>query len=821
MAARTVSTPELVSLLEPLADQLRGAGNGPRVVAVRAQPVWTGPASITVAGVPVRVVACGSVLAVRDTLAGAGDEAVAVLTDRADDELGADLRARLIKRRALTPDRWDAVARLFGATRLDPRFSAQRWLPDELLAAAPVGGYPRVPGGVLTLDAALGALAEQHLGLTDLAPDPVRLLAWADRADSAGRFATTPQVVAERVVEVISETVPFAPALFAAMALGPGRDIVALGLVCGVLAAGDATPQAVAAAARLEGRLGGRRLSLAGAQAWGHAAGRYVDEHIGEPALRQRILDQAEALLTQIDAAELAICSEHLRLGWRQRLAAAGVALSEALAEPATPAETLSTAVDAVVDHRLALLEPRRVETLRLAERLVRWLRQPDPPSPALKVGESLSSLARRYRDDIAWAGRARRLVRDGDAVPEVATAYQGLVTATDQRHAEFHRPFAVALARHGVDLSDPGMLGVEQVIDRVVAPLARLVPILLVVLDGMGWDVWHGLAHDLAGLGWNRCVDPDGMCQRPVVAALPTVTQVSRTSLLAGRLVVGQQNDEKAAFPTHPALLGVSRPGRPPLLFHKVELADAHGLAPAVSDAIAEGEQQIVACVVNAIDDHLLKGDQVRVDWDISHIHPLGVLLERARYAGRALVVTADHGHQLEAGSIARVAEGAGERWRTVSSPPAGADEVRLAGPRVLLGGGAVIAPWVEQVRYSASKRNGYHGGATATEALVPLEVLVAGEPPAGWTLAPWSRPRWWSRAGTAVAAAVAAAATIPASFEPAVLIPTGQIPLFDREPVSWIDELLASEVLRDARARHAGRSVPDERLRAVLVAL
>lgn len=841
MSARLVSTPELVSLLEPVAAQLTG-GDGPRVVLVRARPAWPGPPTITIGGVVIRVVACGSVLAVRDALAGAGDEPLVVLTDRGDDELGSDVRARLLKRRTLTPDRWDAVCRLFGATRLDPRLSGLRWLPDELLAVAPVGGYARVPGGVLTLDAALGALAEQHLGLTDLRPDPAELLAWADRSDSPGRVVGAPQTVLDSLVDAIGETVPFAGELFAALRLGPGRDLVAVGLVCGVLYGADPTAQAVAAAARLEPRLGGRRLSLVAAQAWGVAAGRYLDERLSDLGVRDRILDQAENLLAQIDATELAVRSDYLRVGLRQRLAAAGVALTAALdpaAAPPTglmmspkvtlgggslrPMEAVADAVDAVDAHHLAGLEPRRAETLRLAERLVRWLRQSDGTTgdgPA-----TLAALAVTYRDEFAWAGRARRLVRDGDPVPEVAAAYQAIVATTDDRHAQFNRHFAAALASDAVDLTHPGLLGVEHILDRVVAPLAEQAPVLVVVLDGMGWDVWHGLAGDLAARGWARCIDLSGVCDRPAVAALPTVTEVSRASLLAGRLVVGHQINEKAAFAAHPALVAASRPGKPPVLFHKVELAHPHGLAPAVTDALADMDRRVVACVVNAIDDHLLKGDQVRVDWDVANIHPLGALLESARYAGRAVVVTADHGHQLESQSTARVTEGAGERWRPAAGPAAGSDEVRLAGPRVLLGGGAVVAPWAEQIRYSASKRNGYHGGATAQEALVPLEVLMTGDPPAGWTLATRPRPMWWYRAGAAVVAASEAAtlSAVPALPDPveAAAPAAGQVPLFGREPTSWIDSLLSSDGLRDARARHPGRSVPDERLRTVLMAL
>jgi 2',3'-cyclic-nucleotide 2'-phosphodiesterase (5'-nucleotidase family) len=66
-------------------------------------------------------------------------------------------------------------------------------------------------------------------------------------------------------------------------------------------------------------------------------------------------------------------------------------------------------------------------------------------------------------------------------------------------------------------------------------------------------------------------------------VAALPTVTEVSRASLLCGRLTVGASAQEKTGFATNAALLAHSRADAPPRLFHKGDLADATNLAPEV----------------------------------------------------------------------------------------------------------------------------------------------------------------------------------------------------------------------------------------------
>ena len=151
-----------------------------------------------------------------------------------------------------------------------------------------------------------------------------------------------------------------------------------------------------------------------------------------------------------------------------------------------------------------------------------------------------------------------------------------------------------------------------------------------------------------------------------------------------------------------------------------------------------------VVGVVVNSVDDHLARGDQINVGWDLASLGPLGWLLAAAAEAGRVVVLTADHGHVLDNGrSTARPqpTQG-GERWRTAEKPPTDG-EIEITGPRVVLGGGTVVMPFDERIRYGPPK-HGYHGGATAEEVLVPVEVL-ARRLPTGWTFRPTTSPPWW----------------------------------------------------------------------------
>ncbi|MFC6882509.1 MULTISPECIES: hypothetical protein [Actinomadura] len=67
---------------------------------------------------------------------GDGSKAIPVVTTGVDDhQLGADLRAHALGRRALSVDRAEIAKQRFGAADLDPRIRQEPWLIDVLLDA--------------------------------------------------------------------------------------------------------------------------------------------------------------------------------------------------------------------------------------------------------------------------------------------------------------------------------------------------------------------------------------------------------------------------------------------------------------------------------------------------------------------------------------------------------------------------------------------------------------------------------------------------------------------------------------------------------------
>ncbi|MHA7838243.1 MAG: BREX-2 system phosphatase PglZ, partial [bacterium] len=467
----------------------------------------------------------------------------------------------------------------------------------------------------------------------------------------------------------------------------------------------------------------------------------------------------------------------------------------------------------------------------------------------------SFAHAAQAYRQEESFVDQARMRIWESDILESsLRQAYTRLSEVVGIEREQRNRDFGELLASWSRTGShDRSLLGVEEVHDRIVVPLARQRPVLLAVIDGMSVPVFRELQNDLIERGWVELVQREDGVRPPVIAALPSLTEVSRTSLLCGTLVTGQQNIERAGFAKHPGLVDCSEPSKPPVLFHKGELriSGAVGLAPNVREEIADPRRRVVGVVINAVDDHLAKGEQVRVDWTAHRIRPLKELLQAAAEAERAVVIVSDHGHVLEHHTESRV-QGESDRWREDDGKPA-EDEVVLQGPRVLLGaGGRLIAPWSERVRFG-SKKNGYHGGVSPQEIVIPLAVfLPTGLGVEGWHEAPPELPDWWeaplAAAGAPPVAPVATPVVVrpapPKSGETGRLFPTeeeearaaagrattsadaaaagGGSPVDGTHAgTEWIDALLASDRLATQRSKSARIHLPDERLREILSAL
>ena len=148
---------------------------------------------------------------------------------------------------------------------------------------------------------------------------------------------------------------------------------------------------------------------------------------------------------------------------------------------------------------------------------------------------------------------------------------------------------------------------------------------------------------------GWAEAL-LDGQTRRAAaLTVLPTLTEASRASLLCGELRTGGQDIELTGFGKLARVHGLNGS----VLFHKKALdscrpgyAVADDVAAAISDVTG---RPLVACVLNTIDDALDRSDPGGTEWNADSIKHLLPLLDRARHAGRVVVLTADHGHVIE----------------------------------------------------------------------------------------------------------------------------------------------------------------------------
>lgn len=721
------------------------------VLLLRAAPTWTGDERIPVDGERALVVPAPTVLAVLEALSRPREpgEYLVVLTPC--DDLGESVLARAVGRQVRAINRWDLVAEGFGVKRLDPRLYAETWLAEALLDAQPPEGW-RGPGPVLLYDAAMSALCAVRLG--NDAIDAAALLDWSREDVRVARFTALREAERQGIAQWLEDGVgAVARVVFRLFTHGYATDAMPFGLALAPLLGASGSETAIRARGRAEERyFGGRGPSTADLHAFAEAVRSQVQrwQDSGQAELAAPVVERAEQILAGLDAADLAVASPILDTGLDARLTGLADAIASVLPRPA------ARDLEAVEERLVSLLEHRRrddrdgeIKAAEAAVRLTRWLTA-DEPEP-----RTVAEAVRRHLRHWAWVDRALAWLWNPDTsrVPRVAGLYARLTETVRARRAVLDEAFADRLAAWtDSGAAGDGLLLIEDVLKRVVRPVAERKAPLVVVLDGMSAADGHALAGDIVASGaWTEYAR--GWEREGALTVIPSITRYARTSLLTGTLAGGGQAEEAAGF-------AAFWRGRKTRLFHKATLAAGAG-ARLHADVLAAVEETptIVGVVLNTIDealDHGRSGDDHI--WHLDDIRYLGDLLAAARAAGRPVILTADHGHVLDHGDTELTERAESARYRTGA---AGDGEVLVRGQRVLArsrDGGAgpgVVVPWSERVRY-VPRKAGYHGGVSAAEMIVPVIVLAPSEDarmPQGWsTLDPQQHaPDWWDRPVTA----------------------------------------------------------------------
>ncbi|WP_407709148.1 BREX-2 system phosphatase PglZ [Arthrobacter nitrophenolicus] len=739
-ATRAVAVSE--ALVRSRAAELVSKGGEARVLVMRAQPRWHG-GNLAIDGRSVRVVEGISQLAILDAYAAqADDEYLVVLTDRPRTDLGDTVLARAYRQQVEDPDEWGSIPALFGGAReVSRELRRLEWAATSLLDHEPVGGWSPSPDLAVTAEHAIGGLLAHLLEIGSGDLDGVVILS-ALSSESRASWAAVDQKLQGHLVEWAEQEYGTAAGFALRASAAPSGLVkpLALGLAIDVLwphPPGDLTEEQVAARTRLlERYAGGRSITPLQAREIANTSAAAVLRlsREGDPEGRLGVvLDQAEALLREnLGWPGGADRSAILRPGFISRLRALGKALDDG--------SGAEEALAAVLDHREATLDGQDLAP-RMAVRLSRWLASPESEL------HSLAADLQRQLDDGAWVDAALGVLWSGSSDAEVGAAYGRLIERVRARRRRRDEVAAAHLAdspaEHSISeaLSNGPALGIENVLRTVVGRWKSQGGVLLVVLDGMSAAVAIDLATEVGRSGLVEWV-PASKRRLAAVAALPSMTGISRTSLLCGEIRNGNSAAEKAG-------IAMVFPGAK--MFHKGELRAAGGsqLEESVASAISDPSVPVVGVVINAIDDATHKNDTAGRAWVMADLEPLRALLNAATIAGRAVVLTSDHGHVVERRTeMLPAVDGGDARWRPAASGSIQNGEVLVSGPRVALDAGKAVLLWRDDARYGPA-RAGYHGGASLAELTVPVLVYqrsLAQTAPDGWEPAPPQAPAWWN---------------------------------------------------------------------------
>ncbi|MFM7888146.1 MAG: BREX-2 system phosphatase PglZ, partial [Pseudanabaena sp.] len=677
-----------------------------------------------------------------------------------ESDLDDDILMRLAKRKLFSIDPWEVVKSLFQAKSIDPRLCKEQWIADYLIDANTSEGYTPVSNGFLNADTVWTILLERGLGIVDRYPDLPDLLKWSIDSNHIARLKNAAPIFQKAAIAYITELIGHVAQYILRCACQTERnDLVALGLVFGVLFHPTATGKLDKAIGKIEERyFQGEILTPNIGITWQAAAQEVINLRLPiDIQIKTNILNRADEILQEIGASHLAHLSEISPLGFNQRLESFAQTLSSILKNPLTGG--LETQIKELIANRNQILQHNlvkddryrsRINNLDMAIRLLNWIHQQEVETNP--VAQSLTAAIANEVSENSFADWARHALLSDEPLQLVANAYADLFNLAVKVRERQSKIFANLFASW-TDLgsSHDEILVVENVLKDLVAPISSDAPVLLIVLDGMSVSVCHQLLESIARQGWTLLCKEDQDC--PIMSALatvPSITEISRTSLLCGRLRSGNAKDESSEFKFHPDLNLISKQQKKqhPLLFHKAQLQGSEDvtLSQDVRQALSSRDRLVVGVVVNAIDDHLTKGEQLCVDWAQRSIKVIPALLEEAQSADRIVILASDHGHIIEHRTKLISATDGGERWRTDHEDLMD-EECRLKGNRVIASGHkSIIAPWSEQIRYKP-KKNGYHGGVNPQEIVIPIAVLSSGKAiPSGWTESSNKFPNWWN---------------------------------------------------------------------------
>jgi len=708
------------------------------------------------------------------------------LIDWTEQPLPLDISCRFAAGRIFQISRDTRLASLFGARQAEPGLMATA-LARVLLSSGSSLKLKKVATPRLTREEAYRRFLDARLDVPLEGPlDAQRVVLWGLRSDAGPAFVRATDGnerfagLRKELTDFVREQGgPLAGLAWVAWELGQVRRLLTLGLLVDAhLRRGD-----VYAAGLLEGQasllapgFGPALLSTAK----GAAVGDLVRGVLAEltDSERRALLQESDELVPQEGFRATRESSPWLPSAHRALETALAVALEETVRErdlgAAARAIAALTAVEAHGFDRHARASTAERESRRTAVRLATWLaeraQRPAPPmfAPAWQAG---TDLAVRYAEEggfVDWArGRLRAPTAFGTALD---SAVRLVLEAADvTRHQDDER-FAKGLvawweAKRPATQVTPIERATAQLVGEFLDHTER--PMLVVLMDGMSQASMVQLLTRLqtqkrwAPIVWRPKNFRGARMLPPVLAALPTLTQVSRASFFAGRFEpkFGDQNTsaDPARWANNPVVKKRALGAELPPLIMRGGMQAAGDLPKDVKDAI-HSEMAVVGVVVNAIDEQLKGSAQVRVDYSEAQIPLLDALLTEAEGAERVVLLASDHGHVL--GHNMRIEKPAkfsdltgGARWRALGpDDPIRANEVKLPDDAWRPAGSVGVAALWDETVANRDPKYGEHGGVSLAEVVAPAVLIapewlhqVAGDHSVSLETRPLLTPDWW----------------------------------------------------------------------------